>query len=121
MLVSIAEAFKLKYDPNMVRKRVYVSELNVQTDRLIAGLNRKLEGFAAKLNSLFANEPGVRFEASAIAFWPDPTLQAIRPTGFTFERKINTAYSERKYYSQAPVDTDTHLSLLNELEELLVA
>jgi hypothetical protein len=115
VLKSAAKRFKLSYKPEIIRKRMYLSELNLKSDRAsLSDQSAKLKAFADKLASVFSGQ----VQLSGIGFWTDHTT----PTGFSvfrFERKINTAFSEHRYYSVASLQTDDHMKLLDELEDAL--
>ena len=49
----------------------------------------------------------------------DPTAPN-RLTNFVFERNALVPFSEQRYFSRAPLQTEEHLQLLNEFEELLL-
>jgi hypothetical protein len=107
-------AFGFSYDPSMIRKKAYDSQLHVYCSRRLSTLNPKLAELAAKLST----EGQSTFDFSAIEFWPDQTL-VFKPPRFSFQKKIGDAFAENRYWSQAPLPTDKHLQVLNELEELL--
>jgi hypothetical protein len=115
VLRSAAKKFKLSYKPEIVRKKNYLSELNVKSDE--AALNdydAKLRGFADKLSSSF----GGKVELCSLGFWTDHTTPQDF-SSFRFERKYNTSFSEHRYYTMAALQTNVHLKLLNELEDVL--
>jgi len=104
----------------VLRSRAYVSELWVQTDKSLNNLNPKLNNFAKKLTSLVeghSHHP-FAFETSGIMFGTDFTV--VNPPGaFKFERLIEVPFAENRYYSAAPLQTEAHLELLEELESIL--
>jgi hypothetical protein len=102
------------YDPEMVRRKAYLSRLNVKCSKQLHSLNPGLVEFAGRVASAVG---GITFEMAAIELWPDQT-QAVKPANFSFQRKIGETPSDR-YWSQAPVPTDKHLELLEHLEVLL--
>lgn len=111
--------FGLVYRPEMVRRKAYVSELNVTPLHSLSGLNPKLAQFAGRLTSLvFAPDEPWRFDAAGLFFAADPIL-ASKPGGFRFERRLDAPFSTNRYYTQAPVQTDVHLELLEEMESIL--
>jgi hypothetical protein len=110
-----AKELGLNYRPEIIKKRIYLSELNLKSDRVsLDEQTVKLKAFADTLSSLF----GGQVELSGIGFWTDHTS----PPGFSsfrFERKLNTAFSENRYYSLASLQTEDHLRLLDQFEALL--
>lgn len=116
---SAVKELNLVY-PENIRKKLYYSEIDVRLDRPMHYLNPKLEKLAAKISSVRGDTDLTAFEFSGVSFLPDPKAQAI-VSGFSIERKVNTEWSENRYYSRAPLQTDDHLRLLEEFEGLLVA
>lgn len=119
MLSLAAQDFGLVYHPNMIQQKLYISELNVRPQHSLSGLNPRLQEFANRITSLSGIQDTHMFEPASISFWPDPSLP-IRLAQFQFERKLNTAFSEERYFSRAPLQTDDHLKLLEEFEDLLI-
>jgi len=114
MLSSAAKQFDLVYSPEMIRKRLYLSELNVRCKRTLQDLNPKLKAFTDKISQLVNGE----VELCSIGFWAEQNTPApLAP--FRFERKLNAEFSEHRYYAAAPLQTDDHLKLLDELENIL--
>ena len=116
----ISTEFDLVPYQDILRSKLYLSELWVQTDKSLNTLNPKLEQFAKRLTSLIVghNHHHIAFESTGITFWTDPIV--VNPPGpFKFERAENTPFSERRYYSAAPLQTNLHLEMLTELESIL--
>ncbi|MFZ5448524.1 MAG: hypothetical protein ACOZFS_07820 [Thermodesulfobacteriota bacterium] len=106
---------------NVLRRKFYLSELSVQTDKPLNALNPKLQGFAERINSLisgFSDRP-IAFETSGVRFWTDPTVMTNPPGHFLFERLEKVPFNENRYYSAAPLQTEDHLKMLEELEQIL--
>ena len=88
----------------LIRSKIYLSELWVKTDKSLNVLNPKLTEFANRLNSLVVgheHQP-IEFEVSGISFWTDPTI-INPPSPFKLERAENTSFKENRYYSVAPL------------------
>ncbi len=110
--------FGLTFYPEMIRKKGHISELIVKSAYSPASLNPQLQRFADKLSSLVYFENGtLPFEPSGISFSPN-TNTAIKPSAFIFERAADEPFSKNRYYSKAPIHTDIHLDMLNELEQI---
>ncbi len=104
----------------VLRSKLYLSELYVQTKKSLNSLNPKLAAFAKHLTSLIVGHEHhpIAFEMSGITFWTDPSV--INPPGpFRFERTIDIPFIENRYYSAAPLQTNVHLEMLIELESIL--
>ena len=96
----------------VLRKKAYASELFVTLERPVDSINPKLGAFAKRLSSLLPEE-GIEFRPS-INLVTDPG-RASATLAFRLEPAIGFPFSENCYYTLAPVPTDVHLNLLNEL------
>jgi hypothetical protein len=101
------------YEPTMVRRKAYLSQLSVKSTVDLNVLNPKLVEFAKKISSASQTT----YNLSAVEFWPDQT-QPIKPANFSFQKKLGESPSDR-YWSQAGMSTSKHLELLEELEAIL--
>ena len=115
VLETFSKEFSLPFRPEMIRKKLYHSELNVSTDKSLNLLNPKLVKFTQKLAEL-SGVPGL--EPTGIKFWAN---NAVNPpvSEFSFERKLGTMFEEQRYWSKAPLQTSQHLDMLNLLESVL--
>lgn len=121
ILQWMAKDFGIVYHPGMIRKKGYVSELNVTPAHSLGALNNKLEQLASRLASFVSTvEEPVRFEFAGLFYAPDP-VQVLKPSPFRFERRLDVPFSTNRYFTQAPLHTDVHLQLLDELEQILEA
>ncbi len=109
----------LVHYPEMIRQKIYISEVNVRPERPLSGINLRLQEFANRITSLLEIQNTTVFEPASIGFWPDPSFP-IRYSQFQFERKVSTPFSEHRYFSRAPLQTDDHLKLLEEFEDILI-
>jgi hypothetical protein len=118
VLEQATKEFSLTRRDDLVRRRLYVSELLVRCDRRLSDLNPGLSQIAARIGELIGeNKP--RYDAASIEFWVDPeSPQPIRPP-FIFQRKAQSSLSENRYWSRAPLQTHDHLEVLNNLEKVL--
>ena len=115
VLTSIAQEFGLKYEPSIIRSKTYLSELTVRLHGSFSNLANKLTPFSTRLTSTLNS----KFEVGGISFWTDSFTSAIKPSAFSVERKVNAPFSENRYYARASAQTDTHLELLKDFEQLL--
>ena len=114
ILTSLSIDFKLPHYEEVLRKKTYISQLYMTTDKSIELMNPKLK----KISQYLSENISHPYEAAAITFWPDQTSKLNLPL-FTFERVLNIPFSENRYYSTCGLQTDRHLELLNELEDIL--
>ena len=111
----------LAYEPKMIRKRSYLSELIVQTSRHFSEVSDKIKQFSQKLSSQVSSTygEGIDMELAGLTFANDLS-NGVRYF-FRFERKENASFSEERYYSSAPVSTEDHIELLNEFENIFTS
>lgn len=116
ILESASKEFDLRYKPEIIRKKLYVSEMTVRASGSLAVINPKLAEFAKKLEHVTGATSSL--DLTSVAFWQDiqPNPSA---TIFRFERKWGAAFSDNRYYSRAPLQTTKHLELLQEMEEAI--
>jgi hypothetical protein len=121
LLNYVSKEFGLTPYMEVLRSKIYVSEVWVQTDKLLNTLNPQLDIFAKRITSLIGGDsrPPINYETSGIIFWTDPVVTNT-PTPFRFERVIDRPFAENRYYSAAPLQTDVHLKMLDELESILL-
>jgi hypothetical protein len=116
-----AGEFHLAFRPEMIRKKLYLSELDVRLEKPLISINPRLRAFAERISSLQGNVPPISYDYSSIILPPDPSVQQWRPSQFQLERKLNFPTSENRYYSVAPVHTEDHLDLLRIFEDNILA
>ncbi|MGH9721361.1 MAG: hypothetical protein ACRD8O_14210 [Bryobacteraceae bacterium] len=114
LLAWSAAKFGLNYHDGIVKKKFYYSELVVQAKVDFCNTCERLNQFAKKLSDTPVFGGGQSQQVTAISFGPD---NPVWPS-FTFERRVNTSFAEDKYYSRAALQTDSHLALLSEFEDL---
>ena len=117
---SAVDRFQLVYDHQTIRRKSYFSEMDVRLDRPLSLLNPKLTELATAISSLQDESNRTTFEFSGVSFLPDPTAQTT-VSAFSLERKVNTPWSENRYFAKAPLQTNAHLQLLNDFEGILVS
>jgi hypothetical protein len=103
--------------------RGFVSVLVVETELQLFSLNPKLFSVVEYIQSKMVtldNKPR-EFDLSRIAFSSEDMGKALAPVAFTFERRIEQPFSSNLYYSEAPLQTQEHIELLDMLEEILTA
>jgi hypothetical protein len=97
----------------VLRKKVYASELYIKMGQLINGIHPELPQFMSRIASFLSNNP-IPFRMG-INFSSDPEIGGT-PLIFRLEPAAAFPFSENRYYSHAPLQTDVHLRLLEEFE-----
>lgn len=113
--------FELPFKQKESGSHVYVSQLEVSADLDIGVALSKFsqvgETVARNLQSYGFNfKP---FEVSGIKLHTDLVgVPGAIPSELTFERRAQQNYASSVYFSSAPLRTDDHLNVLNELEKI---
>ena len=116
MYTKFSELFKMPPRESIIRRRAYLSQLFVSTDKSLEMINSKLKLISEYLSNTVEQGENV-FQLGGISFWPDQ-INKVSPAPFTFERTVGVPFSENRYYSAAPLPTDKHLELLDKLESI---
>lgn len=114
-----AEHLRLHYNPDMVKRKAYVSHIIFYSEVPLLSLNPALDVVAKRVSKEVTNNlklPSV-FQPRGISLGLDPAEQRIPVQHFSIERREGVAFSENKYWSAAPVATDVHLALIEEFEQ----
>lgn len=118
---SAAEEFNLAYTPDVVRRKMCVSELNMRSQKDLVGVNPQLSQIAEKISALLPQNIRLPYEFSGLMVSPVQGNTLITISPFRFERKLKTSPDEHKFYSTAPLHTDEHLRFLEWFEEEYMA
>ncbi len=118
MLLWGADKFGLNYEPGMIKRFAYVSDLTFYSDAPILGANPPLAKLADRTGEALSEiwqEP-VRYQPMILTVGHDPRARKYEIAPFTIQRRAEARLSENKYFSEAPLPTDVHLRLLEEYE-----
>lgn len=108
----------LNYKPGMITRFGYVSDLTFYTDVPILSVNPALTKLAAKTSAALTDiwqEP-VQYEPANLAVGHDPMARKYGIAPFSITHRAESRFSENKYFSEAPLPTDMHITLLKEFE-----
>jgi hypothetical protein len=118
-LVWASERFGLLYKPSMIKRKAYVSQLTFYSDMHLGALNPALIKLSEKLTHRVPQFIGhtLVYQPSGIVIGYDALTTKVTTANFTIERRADTPFSDRKYFSTAPLPTQEHIAALNEFEE----
>jgi len=113
--------FGLRYKPEMVTRYGYVSQVTFYSEGLLRALNPALNKLAADLSATVSQiqKEQIDYQVTALVFQHDLLKRKTALAGFTIIPRIETPLSEGKFFSEAPVPTDVHWNLLEQLENAL--
>lgn len=120
-LVWAAKGFGLRYRPDMLNRKAYLSEVLFRSDVTLAALNPVLQQLSERLTNRITQQEGypLSFEPFSLSFGLD-TLRSKAPIPpLRIERLADVPFSEMKYYSAAPLQTEEHINFLEAFEAAL--
>jgi hypothetical protein len=103
------------FEPSMVKRHVYVSQLTFHSDAPILRVNPILEKIAAVITGEVQEnyKHSLRYETVGLSVGIDKEAINLATAAFTIQRRDGVPFGENRYYSTAPLKTDVHLELLN--------
>lgn len=118
LLLWGAAKFDLHYEPNSLNRFGYVSAVTFYSDAPVLAPSPALERLAVATEQGIADfwKESVHYEGANITIAHDPLARKNPIASFILTRRAETKFSENKYYSEDPLPTDRHISLLEEYE-----
>lgn len=118
VLTKAHDEFNLTNYEEVIKKKLYLSQMFVSTEKSMTLLNPKLKEVYKYLSENVVGFEKTSFELGTLSFWPDqkPTTN---PAPFTLERQVGVPFPQKRYFSTAPLQTEKHWELLNMLEEAI--
>lgn len=117
MLTWGSEELGLFPHEGIVKTKRYLSNLWISCDSSLQLINPKIAGVAKSLSKKAYGTDNL-FELASLGFWPNPERQA-QTANFMLERSAKDPFSVNRYFSSAPLETEAHLAILDELEKAL--
>lgn len=117
------EKLGLQYNREMVKRRAYVSQLTFFSAVPMLALNPEVEALSRKITELVSGNMKLDsiYGPSGLSFALDPESQRFPLANFTIERRQGIGYSEGKYFSNAPLPTEIHITVLEQFEQAMSA
>jgi hypothetical protein len=113
------EAFGITFSPEMIYRRRYLSDLLVSTDVPILDgfkpINNLRQSLSDSMDAILGERlpyAGIRLDVDFERF---QRQAAIAP--LTIQRRLDYAFSDNHYYSEAPLPTERHFDLLEQYEK----
>lgn len=121
MLKWGAETFGLSNRPSLITGRNYVSELVFSSEMSIPAICPKLRTLGDKITNLVEGYLGssLPFESVGVTLAFDSTQSKQLFTPFQILRLAETPFSQKKYYSGAPLKTSDHIQVIKDFEMAL--
>lgn len=118
LFTQLSENFNIPPLESIVKGRDHLSQLYVSTENNLELMNPKLRGISEYVEKNLSYATDAKYQISSLSFWPDP-VKSGNPLNFVFERQAGIHFSEKRYFSSAPLQTEKHLELLDKLESIL--
>jgi hypothetical protein len=116
-LTWLSKDFGLRYRPEMVKRKTYVSQLTFFTDvldKLHPALSKLGQKLTTRVPQFYGQPLGYTPAVVSVAY--DPLTTKAGPSPFTIERRADAPFNENKYFSSAPLPTDEHIAMLEAFE-----
>lgn len=122
-LVWASQNLGLEYQPGMIKRKAHVSQLTFYSEAPLNALNPILTKLSQKLTARIPSFIGqsIAYEATGIVIGYDMLRTKLTPSSFTIERRADAPFSEKKYFSAAPLPTEEHIALLQDFEADIMA
>ncbi len=124
MLLWGKEHFGLKYSPDVIKRHAYVSNVTFYSDAPILGdpespIGKLGLSVGAEVSKIW-NET-IKFEPAHLTASYDPLTRKNPMAAFSIAYRAEHPFSENKYYSEAPLPTETHIKILEQFEADVLA
>jgi hypothetical protein len=118
MLLWGTAKFGLTYSPGMIKRFAYISDVTFYSDVPFLSVSPLLTGIATTTSKALSDiwqEP-IHYEPFNLVIGHDPAARKYGIAPFSITRRAESRFSDNKYFSEAPLPTDIHISLLEEYE-----
>jgi hypothetical protein len=112
----------LHFEERMIKRKGYGSQLTFESEMDLSKLNPVVGRISQTISSKLKNTSSqpVTYEPIAILFNLDQSVSKLTPGAFSIERRAEIPFSEKKYFSNAPLGTQDHIDLLKDFETALL-
>jgi hypothetical protein len=110
--------FGIVYDPKMLSRKAYVSDLVFRTEVPILSSYTPFANLCERGQAAFATLSHDKSPWQPVIFTVQSEGVPRKPlnAAFSIQRRAETMFSENKYFSEAPLPTDIHVDLLKRFE-----
>ena len=118
ILAWARDKFGIVYGPNTIREWAYVDGLIFRSDvpLLTTGpIERLANVVTTEISKIIGHE--TVYQPVGVTLGHDQLLRKYARALFTIQRRVEIPLSDNKYYSEAPLPTETHLAILEQYEK----
>jgi len=122
MLEWLRDEFGLEFSSNMIKRWGYLSNIHFYSDLDLTGLNPILNLAANKISN-FIGQIGRGhhdYRVTKLAIDLDRFHQNPPQAAFRIETIIASPFEDQKFFSEAPLTTELHIELINEIEDAVL-
>jgi hypothetical protein len=114
--------FGINYDPGMILRFGYVSQVTFYSDVKFL-VNPAIIRLAERITTAVSEiqQEHIDYEGMGFAIGHDALKRKNPLAAFTLAPRLEVPLSHHKYFSEAPVGTDLHWELLEELESAILS
>lgn len=122
-LVWARSELGLHFDERLIKRKGYGSQLTFESEMRMSKLNPVVGNIAETISSKLSTMMGqaVTYEPTALLFNLDQSMTKLMPGAFSIERRAEIPFSDKKYFSNAPLGTQDHIELLKAFETHLLS
>lgn len=117
-LIWLGQEADITYERGMIKRWAYLSQIlfysDANFDNLHPSLNKLCANVTKEVSSIRGSNFDFHFTGVSVGFdrWNRPAPVA----SFLLQRRAESPFSENKYFSEAPLPTDTHIRCLEQFE-----
>ena len=114
--------FGLTYEADMIKRCAYVSQLTFYSEATLNLLNPILTTLSQRITDAVSNFQRTQtdYQTTTFGIHHDHTTRKATMAGFTVQPRAESPLDDHKYFSEAPLPTDMHWELLEDLESALL-
>lgn len=122
-LVWAKSELGLHFDERMIKRKGYGSQLTFESEMRMSKLNPTVGKISEAISSKLSGAMGqaVTYEPTALLFNLDQSVTKLAPGVFSIERRAEVPFSDKKYFSNAPLETQDHIDILKAFETYLLS
>jgi hypothetical protein len=112
----------LHFEERMIKRKGFGSQLTFESEMKMSQLNPVISRIGEAISSRLSGTMGqpVTYEPTGILLNLDQSMSKLMPGAFSIERRAEVPFSEKKYFSNAPLATQDHIDLLKDFETTLL-
>jgi hypothetical protein len=117
------QEFGINFSEDMIRRWAYVSDVVVESDiPLLLHVNPILNRIGESVRELVRINlrEELTFQPSKIYIGIDPHTRSTEPAAFSIQHRGAVPFQDNRYFCEAPIPTNDHLKLLEQLENELM-